>query len=100
MYEHYKRATRLMGNPSFADLVAEGRELIEDKSLEEMSDVLHTLCRLTRLPSRVAWIVARPTAMKHAKRMADRGCPRSLRNCKASGSDCCCGGVGSREDML
>jgi hypothetical protein len=95
MYDLYKSATRLMGKPSFADLVAEGRELIEDKSLEEMSDVLHTLCRLARLPSWVAWVVARPTAMKHARRMADRGCPRSVRNCKASGSACCCGGVGS-----
>lgn len=94
MYEHYKNATALMGTPSIDDLLAEGRELVEDKSLEEVNDVLHTLCRLLRLPSRIAWVVAKPTAMKHAQRMAERGCPRSLRNCKAAGRDCCCGGKG------
>jgi hypothetical protein len=96
MFEHYKKSTDLMGTPSFNDLLAEVEELIEDKSLEELSDVLHTICRILRLPSRIAWVVARPTAMKHAQRMVDRGCPRSARNCKAAGRDCCCGGKGSK----
>lgn len=89
-FEHYRKAVLMMGRPSLDALKDELGELIQDRSIEEVCDVLHTLCRLVGLPPYVAWVVARPTAMKHAKRVAERGCPRSERMCKLLGDDCCC----------
>ena len=89
-FEHYKKAVEMMGRPSLDALKDEMMELIQDKSIEEVCDVLHTLCRLVGLPPYVAWVIARPTASKHAKRVAERGCPRSERMCKLLGDNCCC----------
>ena len=68
----------------------EFKELVEDKSLEELFDVLHTLCRVAKLPNAITYIVAYPTAKKHALRMLQHGCPRSLRNHEAAGASCIC----------
>jgi hypothetical protein len=65
-------------------------ELIEDKSVEEVFDVLHTLCRMVRMPNIVTYLVAYPTAKKHALRMLSYGCPRSQRNHNNAGASCIC----------
>lgn len=88
--KEYKKAMDLMPRPNLNDLSAEAGELIEKPSMEELFDVLHTLCRMLRLPSTLTYSIAKPTAMKHAVRFAERGCPRSERNCKAAGPSCCC----------
>ena len=88
--QKYREATKLMGQPSFSDVLDEVKELYQDRSLEELSDVVHSACRYLRVPDSVVWYVANPTARKHALRMQERGCPRSLRNCTASGPNCCC----------
>lgn len=90
MKEHYLKATKLMGRPSFTDVLDEVQELWKDKSLEELHDVVHSLCRYTRVPDTLTWHLAKPTATKHALRMKQRGCPRSERNCLAAGKNCCC----------
>ena len=90
MFEHYKKAVKMMGSPSWVALKDELGELIHDRSIEEVCDVVHTLIRLIGLPPIVSWVFARPTASKHAKRLIERGCPRSLRMCKLLGDDCCC----------
>lgn len=90
MYKYYKKGVSMMGRPSLKDLQEELNELLEDRNAEELSDVLHTLCRLMRAPAAVSWVVARKTAMKHAKRVAIYGCPRSIRNHEAAGKNCCC----------
>lgn len=90
MYKYYRRGVSMMGRPSLKDLREELIELLEDRNIEELSDVLHTICRLMRAPAAVSWVLARRTAMKHAKRVAMNGCPRSPRNCKAAGKNCCC----------
>ena len=90
MLEKYRKAMQLMTRPNLKDLIAEAKELLEEPSLEELFDVLHTLCRMLQLPPAVTYFVARPTAMKHAVRYAKRGCPRSERNCEAAGDSCCC----------
>ena len=90
MHMYYRRATKLMSRPSFVDLMDEVKELYEDKSLEELFDVIHSVSRFVGLPDSVAWHIARPTAVKHAVRMAERGCPRSKRNCDLAGANCCC----------
>ena len=79
MYKYYRKGVSMMGRPSLKDLKEEFNELLEDQNVEELSDVLHTLCRLIRVPAAVSWVVARKTAMKHAKRVAIYGCPRSPR---------------------
>ena len=62
----------------------EFEELIEDKNIEELIDVIHTLGRVFHkltglyLISYLAW----PTVKKHAIRFKKRGCIRSERNCK------------------
>ena len=89
-FEHYKKAILMMGKPSFSALKDEVGELITDKSIEEVCDVSHTVCRLFGFPPYVAWVFCRPTAMKHAKRLAERGCPRSERMCSLLGEKCCC----------
>tara|TARA_B100000902_G_scaffold205298_1_gene195724 strand:- start:139 stop:447 length:309 start_codon:yes stop_codon:yes gene_type:complete len=65
-------------------VIDEFDELIEDKNIEELIDVLHTIGRLfhkitgLHLISYLAW----PTVKKHAKRYKKRRCIRSERNCK------------------
>ena len=86
----YKKAGEMMGKPSLSHLKDEWRELVEDKSLEELVDVIHTLARLLGLPSWVIYFLAYPTAKKHAERVIERGCPRSERACREAGSKCCC----------
>lgn len=90
MKHNYIRAAEMMGRPSFRDVMDEVVELYEDKSLEELSDVVHSACRFVGIPDSVIWYLARPTAMKHAVRYEERGCPRSARNCFAMGEACCC----------
>jgi len=90
MKSYYLKATKLMGKPSFSDVLDEVKELIQDRSLEEVSDVMHSLCRYLNVPDSITWYVANKTAMKHAMRMEERGCPRSERNCLASAENCCC----------
>ena len=90
MLKEYEKAMKLMTTPSLSDLSAEAGELIEEPSTEEFFDVLHTLCRMLRLPNTLTYSIAKPTAMKHAVRYAERGCPRSERNCRAAGDSCCC----------
>ena len=90
MHKYYLRATTLMSRPSFSDVMDEVKELYEDKSLEELYDVIHSTARFVGLPSTLVWHIARPTAVKHAVRMAERGCPRSKRNCDLAGGNCCC----------
>lgn len=90
MKEYYLKATVLMGRPSFRDVLDEVEELYQDRSFEELADVLHSACRYLRIPDGVTWYLARPTARKHALRMQWRGCPRSVRNCVALGLKCPC----------
>ena len=90
MRKYYDQATKLMSRPSFSDVMDEVEELYKDKSLEELYDVIHSVGRFVRLPDTVVWHIAKPTAMKHAVRMADRGCPRSKRNCDLADDKCCC----------
>ena len=90
MQQQYYRALEMMGKPSFADIMSEVTELWEDRSLEELSDVVHSVCRYAGLPKAVSWHLARPTALKHVERMQERGCPRSEKNCIAAGESCCC----------
>lgn len=75
------------GMQAFRDEFA---ELVEDKSLEEVFDVLHTLCRAAKMPNLFTYIVAYPTARKHALRMLEYGCPRSRRNHNKAGTSCIC----------
>lgn len=90
MKHNYIKAVEMMGRPTFRDVMDEVVELYEDKSLEELSDVVHSACRFVGVPNNVIWYLARPTAMKHARRYEERGCPRSARNCFAHGEACCC----------
>ena len=90
MLRAYQRASKMMGKPSLAHLKDEWQELVEDKSLEEMFDVIHTLARLLALPSWAVYFLAYPTAKKHAGRVRERGCPRSERACREAGAECCC----------
>jgi len=90
MKEKYLEAAKLMGRPSFKDVLNEIEELYQDRSLEELADVVHSACRYLRIPDKFTWHLARPTAKKHALRMEERGCPRSVRNCMALGLKCPC----------
>ena len=86
----YKKAGEMMGKPSLSHLKDEWQELLSDKSLEELVDVIHTLARLLGLPSWIIYFIAYPTAKKHAVRVIERGCPRSERACREAGAECCC----------
>ena len=90
MYEYYIKGMSMLGQPTLQDFTAEFKELLEDKSLEEVIDVLHTGLRLMRIPYIVSYCFAYKTARKHALRVKENGCPRSRRNCIASGLNCCC----------
>jgi uncharacterized protein YyaL (SSP411 family) len=90
MLDFYLKATRLMGRPSFKEVLDEVQELWQDKSVEELHDTLHSVCRYIRIPDTTTYRIANRTAVKHAVRMQQRGCPRSLRNCVIAGSNCCC----------
>lgn len=90
MYKYYKRGMKMAGKPRWSNVKDEVDELCEDKSFEELVDVLHVTGRFLRLPLPILWVVCRKTALKHAKRVKERGCPRSLRNCVAAGEACCC----------
>jgi hypothetical protein len=65
-------------------------ELVKDRSLEEVFDVIHTILRVARMPNVFTYILAYPTARKHALRVLEYGCPRSKRNCKKAGDSCIC----------
>jgi hypothetical protein len=90
MYKYYKDGMKIVGRPSWSDVKDEVDELLEDKTLEELVDVLHVTGRFLRLPLPMLWVFCNKTALKHAKRVQERGCPRSLRNCVAAGETCCC----------
>lgn len=90
LYNYYVQASKMMGRPSIQDVKDEVCELLEDKNIEELIDVLHSTCRFLYMPNRITWIVAKKTATKHAVRTLIRGCPRSERNCKAAAEKCCC----------
>lgn len=83
----------MMGRPNIGDIKEEWKEMLDSKSpkemMEELDDVLHSALRYIRVPNRIVWFLAHPTARKHAKRVLSRGCPRSERNCKAA-EKCCC----------
>ena len=90
LYRAYVEGNSMMSTPGMFEVKDELKELIEDKTVEELFDVVHTLCRVTRMPNIVTYIVAHPTAKKHALRVLSYGCPRSRRNCKKAGSACIC----------
>tara|TARA_S200000501_G_scaffold372968_1_gene419121 strand:+ start:92 stop:376 length:285 start_codon:yes stop_codon:yes gene_type:complete len=90
MYRLYVESMNQLGPASFKCFYDEFIELIEDKSLEEFFDTLHGLLRCLRVPLFVSYVLAHPTALKHARRMESRGCARSLRNCKKNGDNCLC----------
>lgn len=91
MYKEYKKAMRIMSDrPSFDALKDEVIELVEDKSIEEVFDVIHTILRMIGAPTMMSYVFGYPTAIKHAKRVAEYGCPRSKRNHLKHGDDCIC----------
>jgi hypothetical protein len=90
MYSYYKKGMEMAGRPAWSNVKDEIDELLEDKSFEEFIDVIHSLGRFCNFPLPILWIICRKTALKHAKRVEERDCPRSLRNCAAAGETCCC----------
>ncbi|MGB5963261.1 MAG: hypothetical protein WBG73_21680 [Coleofasciculaceae cyanobacterium] len=71
---------------AFKDEIA---EFIEEPSLAEIWDTLHSAGRLiwkvTGIPLQ---LLAYPTVYKHSQRFAKNGCIRSIRNCEGR----CCNG--------
>ena len=90
LYDYYVEGTKMMGRPSTKDVLQEINELLEDKNVEELVDVTHSICRFLYMPNKITWRLANKTAVKHAVRTLMRGCPRSERNCKAAAENCCC----------
>jgi hypothetical protein len=90
MYKAYCKGMSFFPPTGIKALKDEFQELIQDKSLEEVFDVLHTLCRITKVPNAITYVIAYPTARKHALRMLQHGCPRSRRNHEAAGASCIC----------
>lgn len=88
--KYYIRGMNMLGRPTFSDVMDEVKELLEDKNLEELSDVVHSACRYVGVPNNMTWILANRTAQKHAMRVKMYGCPRSARNHFAAGDKCCC----------
>jgi len=89
-YQAYVKGMSFFPPTGVEAIKDEFKELVEDKSIEEVFDVIHTLCRVARLPNIVTYILAHPTAKKHALRVLSYGCPRSRRNCKKAGDACIC----------
>ena len=90
MYRAYVRGNDMMSSPGLFEIKDELQELLEDKTMEEVFDVIHTICRVTRAPHILTYVLAHPTAKKHALRVLSYGCPRSRRNCKKAGDSCIC----------
>ena len=90
LYKAYVEGNHMMSKPGITEIRDELQELIEDKNVEELFDVIHTVCRVSRLPHFVTYILAHPTARKHALRVLEYGCPRSRRNCRKTGDSCIC----------
>ncbi len=58
-------------------------EFLEQPSLEEASDVLHSVGRIVwKLTCIPLYLLAWPTVCKHSQRFACQGCIRSSRNCE------------------
>ena len=89
-YQAYVRGMAFFPPTKLQAVKEEFGEMLEDKSLEEVFDVIHTLCRVARIPNLVTYVVAYPTARKHALRVLEYGCPRSRRNCRKAGASCIC----------
>lgn len=87
-YQLYLKALNMMGNAKISDLRDEIGEFLEEPSLEEAVDVLHSFLRVSRAPSLVTFYLANKTAMKHVTRMKAYGCPRSLRNHISNNCNC------------
>jgi predicted house-cleaning noncanonical NTP pyrophosphatase (MazG superfamily) len=68
----------------YSEFKDEIQELVEDKNVDELIDVIHTLGRLVHYVtgSHIVSYLAWPTVKKHAMRYRDHGCIRSKRNCK------------------
>lgn len=90
MYKHYKKGMQVFGLTDWESVKDEFKELLEDKSFEELSDVIHSLLRWMKAPCIISFLLAYPTAKKHALRVKEYGCPRSKRNHEKLGEDCCC----------
>lgn len=89
-YKAYCKGMALFPPTGLQALKDEFAELVKDKSIEEVFDVLHTLSRVARMPNLFTYLVAYPTAKKHALRVLSYGCPRSRRNCRKAGASCIC----------
>lgn len=89
-YQAYVKGMSFFPPTGIEALKDEFSELVEDKSLEELFDVLHTMCRMIRVPDAITYVVAYPTARKHALRVLSYGCPRSRRNHDKAGVLCIC----------
>ena len=89
-YQAYCKGMSLFPTTGLQALKDEFKELVEDKSIEEVFDVIHTLCRVVKMPNLFTYVVAYPTAKKHALRVLAYGCPRSKRNCTKAGAACIC----------
>lgn len=92
-FSAYRKGMSFFPPTGLDALKDEFSELVEDKSVEEVFDVLHTLCRIVRMPDFVTYLVAYPTARKHALRVLEYGCPRSRRNHQKAGVSCICKGT-------
>ncbi len=89
-YKAYVKGMAYFPPTKITALKDEFKELLKDKNIEEVFDVIHTLCRISRMPNIITYAVAYPTARKHALRVLEYGCPRSRRNCAKAGALCIC----------
>ena len=89
LYRAYQTGIRQMGPIRRSDIVDEWKEFLEEPSWNEFFDVVHGCCQLIRFPL-VSFIFAYPTARKHALRVIEYGCARSLRNHEKAGDQCSC----------
>jgi hypothetical protein len=90
LYKEYVKGMSLFPPTKIDALKDEWKELLQDKSIEEFFDVVHTMLRMIKSPNWFNFIVAYPTAIKHAKRYESYGCPRSSRNHLKQGEACIC----------
>jgi hypothetical protein len=56
--KNYIRGMQMLGRPSFNDVMDEVKELLEDKNLEELCDVVHSACRYVGMPNNMTWLLA------------------------------------------